>query len=164
MADAEEAAAAPPRAPAMRWWMALLVVSLALNLVVAGALAVRFFAPQHFEHFTGSGFSPLIPRKFLTDLPADRRKQLGDLLRQNRGEFHNDFADIRKFAGQLADALQHDPYDEKPVMDAIDGYEKVANGMVGRGSQVTMDVIRKLTPDERAVLAGRIRERVGRRK
>ena len=58
MADAEEAAAAPPRAPAMRWWMALLVVSLALNLVVAGALAVRFFAPQHFEHFTGSGFSP----------------------------------------------------------------------------------------------------------
>ena len=70
MADVPREAVAPSGAPAMGWWMALLVASLALNLLVAGALAVRFFAPEHFERFTGANYSPLIPRKFLSDLPA----------------------------------------------------------------------------------------------
>ena len=146
----------------MGWWMALLVASLALNLLVAGALAVRFFAPEHFERFTGANYSPLIPRKFLSDLPAGRRKELGDLLRQNRSAFRDDFAEMRKLAGQLADALQHDPYDESLVTAAIEGHEKVIGGMIGRGAEVTMDVIRKLTPEERGLLAARIRERAGR--
>src|SRR5205814_5285705 len=100
MTEAPEAAVAASRWDG-RWWMALLVLSLALNLLVAGALAVRFFAPEHFERYTGASYSPLIPRKFLSDLPADRRKELGDLLRRSRGEFHNDFAEMRKVAGQL---------------------------------------------------------------
>jgi uncharacterized membrane protein len=158
MTDFPEAPATPSP-DRMRWWTALLVVSLALNLVVAGALAVRFFAPDRFERFTGSGYSPLIPRKFLSDLPADRRKELGDLLRANRTEFHNDFTEMRRLAGQLADALEHDPYDETAVTSAINAHAKVVDGMIDRGAGVTIDIIRKLTLQERSLLAGRIRER-----
>src|SRR5262245_36310198 len=120
--------AASPRR--MRWWIALLVVSLALNLLVAGALAVRFFAPERFERFTGSGYSPLIPRKFLSDLPADRRKELGELLRRNRGAFRQDFAEMRKRAGELADALEREPYDEAQVVAAIEAHAKVVDAMI----------------------------------
>jgi uncharacterized membrane protein len=164
MAAEPLAAQAPSRLPLSRWWMALLVASLAVNLFIAGAAAVRFLAPEQFERFTGSGYSPLIPRKFLADLPADRRKELGDLLRRNRTAFRKDFAEMRKLANELADALAREPYDEAAVIAAIDNHAKIAQGMVARGAEVTIEVVRKLNPEERALLAKRIRERAGRRK
>jgi hypothetical protein len=159
MADAPQAAGTLSRWPASRWWMALLVLSLALNLVVAGAVAVRFFMPERYERFTGSGYSPLVPRKFLSDLPSDRRKEIGDLLRRNRGEFRSNFAEMRKVAGQLADALEHEPYDEAAAVAAVDNHAKVVKDMIDRGASVTREVISKLTPEERKLLARRIRER-----
>jgi hypothetical protein len=147
-----------------RWWMALLVLSLALNLVVLGAVAVRLLAPERFERFTGSGYSPLLPRKFLSDLSSDKRKEVGDLLRRNRAEFRSDFAEMRKAAADLADALEREPYDETAVTAAIANHAKIVDRMVDRGATVTMDVVRKLTPDERARLARRLRERVDRRR
>jgi hypothetical protein len=164
MAEAQETAASPPRLPANRWWMALLVLSLALNLLVAGAVAVRFFVPDRFERFTGSGYSPLVPRKFLADLSSDRRKEIGDLLRRNRGEFRGSFAEMRKVAGQLADALEHEPYDEASAFAAVDRHAEVVKGMIDRGVAVTREVIAKLTPEERKLLARRIRERADSRK
>ena len=149
---------------AVRWWMVLLVVSLAANLLVAGALAVRFFAPERYERFTGSGYSPLIPRRFFGDLSAERRKELGDLLRQNRTRFRGDFAEMRKVAGEIADALEKDPYDEVAVIDAIRHHAEIAGGMVQRGSDVTIEMVRKLRPEERALLAERIRERAASRR
>ena len=153
---------APSRA--VPWWMVLLVVSLAANLLVAGALAVRFFAPDRYERFTGSGYSPLIPRRFFGDLPADRRKELGDLLRQNRARFRGDFAEMRKVAGEIADALEKEPYDEAAVIAAIRRHAEIAAGMVQRGSDVTTELVRKLRPEERALLARRIRERAASRR
>jgi hypothetical protein len=162
-AEAQDAADASSRLN-RRWPMALLVVSLALNLIVAGALAVRFFAPERFERYTGSGYSSLIPRKFLSDLPADRRKELGDLLRRNRGEFRKDFAEMRKLATQLADALEREPYDEAAAVAAIQAHAKVVDGMIDRGAAVTIDIVHRLSPAERKLLAGRIRERTEHRK
>jgi uncharacterized membrane protein len=153
---------APRRA--VPWCMVLLVVSLAANLLVAGALAVRFFAPERYERFTGSGYSPLIPRRFFGDLSAERRKELGDLLRQNRTRFRGDFAEMRKVAGEIADALEKDPYDEVAVIDAIRHHAEIAGGMVQRGSDVTIEMVRKLRPEERALLAERIRERAASRR
>jgi len=163
MAEVSTDTGAPPARARPRWWMALLVVSLAVNLLVAGAVAVRFFAPERFERFTGSGYSPLVPRKFLGDLPADRRKELGDLLRRNRAAFRGDFAEMRKVAAQLADALEREPYDEAAAIAAINAHAKIVTDMIGRGAGVTIEVVRKLTPEERMLLAKRIRERAGRR-
>jgi uncharacterized membrane protein len=164
MVDAQDAAPTPLRSSASRWWMALLVVSLALNLLVAGVVAMRFFAPERLERFIGAGYSPLIPRRFMSDLPADRRKAIGDLLRKNRGAFHDDFAAMRKFTGQLADALEHEPYDETAVTAAIEAHAKVVDGMIDRGAAVTIEAIGQLSPEERALLAKRIRERANWRK
>ncbi|MFL5258402.1 MAG: periplasmic heavy metal sensor [Hyphomicrobiales bacterium] len=158
----ERASADAPRRS--RWWLALLVLSLALNLVVLGAVAVRLWAPERFERFTGSGYSPLLPRKFLSDLSSEKRKEVGDLLRRNRAEFRSDFAAMRKAAADLADALERQPYDEAAVTAAIANHVKTIDRMVDRGAAVTMDVVRKLTPDERSLLAKRIRERVDRRR
>jgi uncharacterized membrane protein len=164
MAAEPLAAQSPSRRPLSRWWMALLVASLAVNLLIGGAAAVRFLAPEQFERFTGSGYSPLIPRKFLADLPAERRKELGDLLKRNRTAFRKDFAEMRKLANELADALAREPYDEAAVIAAIENHAKIAQSMVARGAEVTIEVVRKLDPEERALLAKRIRERAGRRK
>jgi uncharacterized membrane protein len=161
---AEPQAAEIRRPPLSRWWMAVLIASLAVNLIIAGAVAVRFLAPERFERFTGQGYSPLIPRKFLGDLPADRRKELGDLLKANRSAFRKDFAEMRKLAAEIADALEREPYDEAAVIAALDGHAKVASAMIARGEAVTIEIVRKLSPAERALLAKRIRERSGRRK
>jgi hypothetical protein len=164
MPGAQEGAAPQPHSPVSRWWMAVLVLSLALNLVIAGAVAARFFMPERFERFTGSSYSPLVPRKFLADLPSDRRKELGDLLRRNRGEFRASFAEMRKAASRLADALEHEPYDEAAAFAAVDNHAEVVKAMIDRGAGVTRDVVAKLTADERKLLARRIRERAEWRK
>lgn len=163
MSDAGATAGHPPRPSAMRWLPALLVVSLALNLLVGGAIAVRVLAPDRIERFTGTRFSPLIPRTFLADLPDERRKEFTSILNRNRGEFREAFAAMRASATKFADALQAEPYDEARVLAAITEYGTRGTALIQRGNGVAAEVVRKLTPEERTLLAVKVRERTAQR-
>ncbi|CAN5212398.1 hypothetical protein BH10PSE7_BH10PSE7_04010 [soil metagenome] len=146
-------------APARRWLLPLLVVSLALNLLVGGAIAVRLLAPDRVERFTGTRFSPLVPRSFIAALPDDRRKEFTAILSRNRTEFREAFAAMRESALGFAAALEKQPYDEAQAIAAIDGYGEKGAGLIHRGNGVTADLVRKLTPEERLLLAAKVRER-----
>ncbi len=71
---------------------------------------------------------------------------------------------MRKLATQLADALEREPYDEAAAVAAIQAHAKVVDGMIDRGAAVTIDIVHRLSPAERKLLAGRIRERTEHRK
>jgi Heavy-metal resistance len=151
--------ATTPLSPYRRWLLPLLVPSLALNLLVGGAIAVRFLAPDRIERITGTRFSPLIPRSFIADLPAGRRKEFTEILGRNRGDFRAAFGAMRESALNFAAALEKQPYDEAQVLAAISDYGGKGAGLIQRGNEVTAELVRKLTPEERVLLAAKVRER-----
>jgi hypothetical protein len=151
----------PTMAPVARsrWWSALLIGSLAINLLIGGAISARFFFPPPPERFVGATYAQLVPRRFLGDLDRPRRLELLAVLRQYR----KDFTDSRKAAmlmsASLADALDADPYDPAKADAAVKAYAATGNELVAHGATAALDFIAHLSPDERKMMAKRLRER-----
>jgi hypothetical protein len=144
------------------WTMFLLVASLAINLLVAGAVGMRYFYPDRLERWSGASFTQLLPRRFLSDLPEDRRREFLDLLKSRREAFRQSRAGMRDVALRFAEALERNPYDEAQTTQAVQDFTKLSTQMVDSGTLVTLQMVQKLTPEERLQLAQRVRERVGR--
>lgn len=152
---------APAPRPRRRLWTIVLVLSLALNLLVGGAIAARFFFPPPPERFIGASYAQLVPRKFLAGLDRARRGELLAVLRQYRDEFHDGRLAARMLSAELATALDTEPYDEEKVKQAVQAYAKTGNELVAHGANAALDFIAKLTPEERKSMAARLRERAG---
>lgn len=144
------------------WTMFLLVASLAANLLIAGVVGMRYFYPERLERWSGASFTQLLPRRFLSDLPEDRRREFLDMLKSRRDVFRQSRAGMRDVALRFADALERNPYDEAQVNAAIQDFTKLSTQMVDSGTQVTLDIVKKLSPEERGLLAKQVRERVER--
>lgn len=144
------------------WTMFLLVASLALNLLIGAAIGMRYFYPERLERWSGASFTQLLPRRFLSDLPDERRREFLDLLKSRREVFRQSRAEMRNVAMRFAEALERNPYDEAQVTAAIQDFTRLSTQMVDSGTQVTLDVVKKLTPEERSQLAQHVRARVER--
>jgi uncharacterized membrane protein len=145
--------------PPSRWWTVLLIVSLALNVLVGAATATRFFVKERTERVTGAGYIQLVPRKFLADLPRERRRELLAVFREFRDEFRDGRKAARESAAKLADALESEPYDAAAVQAVADEFARSGTGMIAHGTKAAVQFVGRLTPDERRQLALRIRER-----
>ena len=142
-----------------RGWQVILVVSLAFNVLVGAAVASRYFVKERIERVTGAGYIQLVPRKFLADLPRERRRQLLAVF----GEFRDEFRDGRKAAretvAKLADVLEAEPYDAAAVQAVAGEFAQSGRGLIDHGVEAAVQFVGKLTSDERRQLALRIRER-----
>ncbi|MGE0004954.1 MAG: periplasmic heavy metal sensor [Parvibaculaceae bacterium] len=144
------------------WTMFLLVLSLAVNLLIAGAAGMRYFYPERVARWSGASFTQLLPRRFLSDLPEERRREFLDLLKSRREVFRDARAGMRDVALRFADALERDPYDAAEATQAIHDFTKLSTQMVDSGTLVTLQIVEKLTPEERLQLAEHVRDRVER--
>lgn len=144
------------------WTMFLLVLSLALNLLIAGAAGMRYFYPERLERWSGASFTQLLPRRFLSDLPEERRREFLDLLKSRREAFRESRSGMRDVALRFAEALERNPYDEAQVTQAIQDFTRLSTQMVDSGTLVTLQIVQKLTPEERILLAQHVRERIER--
>jgi uncharacterized membrane protein len=161
MSDQPSAVAVPRRR--IPWFTILLVASLALNLLVGGAIAARFVFPERIERLMGIE-AQLVPRRFLADLSRERRKELLAVIKSYRASFKDGREQLRTAASGLADALAAEPYDAAKTLAAINTVEQAGQGMIAQGSKLAVDVIGGLQPDERKALAQRLRERSSRKK
>jgi uncharacterized membrane protein len=161
---------APPsgEARSRRWsWLnVLLVVSLALNLLVAAAATARYFHQPPRERMAGLSYLQLIPRRFLSEVGHERRKELTEGLRAYRERYRLGNQDARKLAVAVADALAAAPYDEARLRAAIDDFNRNGTTVLGLGAEAALAFMRELTDEERLALARHIRERAesGRRR
>jgi uncharacterized membrane protein len=142
-----------------RWWTALLVVSLAFNVLIGAATASRYFVKERVERVTGAGYIQLVPRKFLADLPRERRRELLAVFREFRDEFRDGRKAARETAAKLADVLEAEPYDAAAVKAVADEFARSGTGMIAQGVEAAVQFAARLTPEERKQLALRIRER-----
>jgi len=142
-----------------RWRSALLIASLALNLFIGGAIATRFFTHGGPERFIGAGYTQLIPRGFFAEMPRDRRKVLLDILKRYRKDFRAEREGTESVAAKLADALVTEPYDVEKVKLVVSEFADQSGKLAARGGDAALDIIGRLSPEERKVLAEAIRDR-----
>ena len=147
-----------------RWWSALLIASLALNLFIGGALTTRFLTREAPQRFIGASYTQLIPRRFFAELPSDRRRALLDILRQYRKDFRTNREGTEATAAKLADALVTDPYDVGNVKLVVIEFASQSGKLAARGGDAALDIIALLSPEERKILADAIRDRANRAK
>lgn len=144
------------------WWKVLLVVSLAFNLLVIGGGIARYFFAPPFERMGGGPHMLLLPRAFMGDLAGDRRSEMMKMMQASRERFQQNRQALRATAEKLATALVAEPYDETKVRAAMDEFAGTGVSQINAGTAAALDFIARLTPEERAKLAERIRERAGR--
>src|SRR5262245_2827559 len=120
------------------WTMFLLDASLAVNLAIGAAAGMRYFYPERLERWSGASFTQLLPRRFLSDLPDDRRREFLDLLKSRREVFRESRAKMRAVALRFAEALERNPYDEAEATRAIQDFTKLSTQMVDSGTLVTL--------------------------
>jgi uncharacterized membrane protein len=142
-----------------RWWSALLALSLAANLLIVGAaIGHRVWGDAEGRRF-GDNYVRLVPRKFFAELPMQRRRELMDVVRQDMDGLRN----IREQGGitilHVADALEKQPYDPALVQQAVTEFATGSQSLAGKGANILIHLVEKLTPDERVQLASAIRER-----
>jgi uncharacterized membrane protein len=144
-----------------RWWTALLALSLMANFLVGGLIVGRIMYPHQVDRMMRDSFVQLVPRRFFLDLPAPRRKELTQFLRDHRGELKALREASQITMRKLADALEN--YDAATVKSVIDSFTTGSESLAAKSGAVVMDLVAKLTPEERKKLAEIIRERDSRR-
>ena len=147
-----------------RWWQVLLVASLALNLLVGGAVATRMYISGGPDRLMGASYTQLIPRRFFAEMSSDRRKVLLAILKKYRGDFRSDRAASEQVAVKLADAIVTEPYDVEKVRLVVNEFAGQNGRLAARGGDAAMEILAILTPDERQRLSDAIRERAAKRK
>jgi uncharacterized membrane protein len=157
MTAAENAAPAPPRR--FPWLKALLVVSLALNLLFIGGAVARFATHGPPERMSGVSQMQLIPRKFIGELDRDRRRELMLVFKDFAKRFRDGRREARDEVVTLAAALEAEPYDPARVKAIVDAFSAKSATLAGSGGEAALTLISKLTPGERKLLAKHIRLR-----
>jgi uncharacterized membrane protein len=155
-------AAAISSAPARSRWSwrdILLVVSLAVNLFVLGAIAADRFSTRLRDQAFGPQLTQLMPRKFLLSLDADRRREIIGMVRNHRLAMREGREQLKAKALAIADALAARPYDSATLTAAVDEFGRTSNRMVDQGLGIAAEVLRDLTDGERIALAQAIRDR-----
>jgi hypothetical protein len=142
-----------------RWWTVLLGLSLMLNLAIGGMIAGSFIEHGPRDRLVGASYVQLVPRRFFHDLSRERRRELMEIVHNNRP----DLRALREATGQtslrLADALSAPDYKEEDVVKVIAEFSTGTESLAARGGAVVLDIVRLLTPEERQALARAIRER-----
>jgi hypothetical protein len=141
-----------------RWWSVLLGLSLMLNLLVGGLmLGYRFGQGRGF--MAPTSISQLVPRSFLADLPSERRQELMKLVRAGTREMGGLRAGSSALALRFADLIEKPDLTNNELNAAIDAFATGADSLAAKSANLAKQALAKLTPEERALLAKRIRER-----
>ncbi len=151
----------PPPAPAPaapRWMRVALVVSLALNLGVAGVMIGAAFhggpeGPPGFQREMGFGpFSEALrpeDRKALRRALFARAPDLREARRQMRGDME-----------EMLEALRADPFDPARLSALLDGQHQRMIGQLTLGEELIRDFLLKLDPTERLAFADRLEKQL----
>lgn len=142
-----------------RWWTLLLGLSLMANLLVGGLAIGHFVSGGPPERIAGITYIQLIPRSFFRELSFERRREFMKLIRERSKDLRNLRDTANTAPVKLADALELPDFDPAAIQTAVDGFTTGSGSLAASGGGLVMDIIAKLTPEERKLLATAIRER-----
>lgn len=147
-----------------RWWTLLLGLSLMLNLMIGGLAVGRLMGGAPMERMMGASYVQLIPRSFFADLTKERRRELLDIVRTNRDDLRGLRAASDATSLALAADLEKDPFSAADIQNTVSKFSTGTESLAARGGAIVVEIVSKLSAEERQLLARSIRERAERRK
>jgi uncharacterized membrane protein len=137
-----------------------LIASLALNLLVAGAVAGMMFGffkhRPYFGMVRGEDFGLM---GLTRHLPEERRKEVRKQLRDDRDRLRPLVDDIRSARREAADKLAAEPFDKAVLEAAIKTTSDKERALRETAIGAFLGHVEKLTPSERQLLADWWRKR-----
>lgn len=142
------------------WMKIALTVSLALNLLIVGAVATTIYnAKRHYGDL--ARVSPLgrpaamhrAARHLMWKLPRERRRELAELARKNRAALLPDMERLAKARLALANLIARGTVDQAEYQAALDAVSKAENDIHVQAGTLTRKFIDALTPEERRLYA-----------
>ena len=143
------------------WWTALLGLSLMLNLLIGGMAIGRHFRDGPNDRLMGVSYVQLIPRRFIQELPKQRRKALMDIIHQHRPDLRNLRNESESNGQKLADVLENQNFNIEDVRSTVKDFATGTESLAARGGDVVVQIVQQLTAEERKTLAQTIRDRAG---
>ena len=141
------------------WWAALLVLSLMANLLVGGAAVGAKIKGGGWQRAMMETRGQLLPQKFFAELPRDRRRELMAVFKEKQDMFEKSRDAADATALKFAEILEQPEFDATKAKTTVDDFTTGSNSLAFQGETFILDVVGKLTPDERKKLAADIRDR-----
>jgi uncharacterized membrane protein len=138
----------------------LLIVSLCLNLFLIGVVAAGLVAARQREAMgAGPGNSPFHPRNLAAMLPPAGKDKVEQITRENRSKFMPVLREVRQSRLEAFRVLQQEPLDKAKFVAALDDVRRADAKLADEGQRVVVEILEKLTPEERAIVIEKIRTR-----
>lgn len=154
MSDVVTPPASEPPAKGSRRLKYALIASLALNLLIVGAVAGTMYGFKKHPPRFGQGAREDFGLYGLTHkLPEDRRKELRKQLRQDRVTFRPLIDEIGAARREAAEKLAADPFDKAALEAAIANVADKERALRQAAVGVFVGHAEKLTPEERRTLS-----------
>lgn len=151
----------PAAKPAKRWMRYVLVLSLGLNLLVAGLMAGAFLrdGPGGREHGLRTA-SALGLRPYIRALADEDRAALMADISAHRDAMPSGKAALRNHLTALASALRAQPYDAEAVQAVMQDQAAGITGNIALGQQLLLNRLGAMTDAGRAALADKLTARL----
>jgi len=143
-----------------RWIKVTLIISLAFNLLIVGAVTAKFFLPHH--NLTGKGPHGAMARPnamhqagrhLMWKLPRERRRQMIQLVRSHRKNMQSELDNLAKARLALAKTIASGPDNQAAFEEKWLEVQKAEKALFIKASALTKDFIANLTPTERKTYA-----------
>lgn len=148
-----------------RWLRWLLIVSLGLNLLVAGAavgLLIKW-PSGHYPH--GGSFLGVAGLGVISGALTDAdRHDIGDELRSRGKSFKRDRDQANQNARRLVSILRADPFKPEQLEEFFEDQRNQVAAMLSEGHSLIAPRILAMSTEQRHEYADRIERRLGRRK
>jgi len=139
-----------------KWMISGLVLSVTLNLALAGFVAGRLFEPRMGPPRMDPSLA-FFPA--LRELPEARRQELRPIMREQFRHARSDMRRMRDAQRSVHGALTAEPFSEAELTDALAGFRTALLASQEGSHAALVRLAQALTPAERRLLATAMRER-----
>jgi len=151
---------APAAAAGPRWLKIGFFLSVAVNLLILGAVAGTMIGMRHGPpRYTGGRGEDFGLMGITRTMPAERRKEFRKEIAADRRELHPLMDEAREARRAAADKLAADPFDRAALEAAIANVTEKERTLRNTALQSFLTRVEALTPDERRQLADAWRRR-----
>ncbi|MCB1522086.1 MAG: periplasmic heavy metal sensor [Hyphomicrobiaceae bacterium] len=136
----------PTQSGASRWMKIGLLVSLMLNMLFVGAMAGRMWHGGYgkFGDRRGSGMV-----EFYSALAEPRRKQIQDMLDEDRRELRPLRDNVRALRREARDIVTREPFDPAALREAIARAGEASERLRAQRTNDFVEAMSKMTAEER---------------
>ena len=138
-----------PKGRPARWVYGALIASLALNLLIAGAVAAGMW---RFRHHGVAGAAGRSMMDFVHQLPTDRQAAIGNELGVEKEKLRPLRQEMREAASSTNAAIAAEPFDKDKLKAAASRSGELNVRMQATLSNALVELADKLTPNERKEL------------